>query len=142
MADAIVVPDASVLLKWVLRPAGEEDGDRALAFKSAWLAGDCEIIVPTLWAFEVGNVLGIKQADTAHDLLSAMFDLRLPEVAPATYAAGMCRLMRDYRVTCYDAAYHALAIAHKGTMLTADRKYARKASGAGHIRLLSDWPTS
>ena len=61
MPGTIVVPDASVLLKWVLRSDDEEDRNRALDLKAAWLAGACEIVVPTLWAFEVGNVLGMKQ---------------------------------------------------------------------------------
>ena len=47
--------------------------------------------------------------------------------------------MREYHVTCYDAAYHALAMLRGGTMLTADRHYVRKAAHAGHLRLLDDW---
>lgn len=139
MPDALVVPDASVLLKWVLRSDDEEDRDRALELKAAWLAGACQIVVPTLWVFEVGNVLGLKQAATADTLLLAMIDLQMPEEAPAAYATQIFRLMRDHRVTCYDAAYHALAVIRRGTMLTADRRYVRKAARAGHLRLLADW---
>jgi predicted nucleic acid-binding protein len=47
--------------------------------------------------------------------------------------------MREYKVTFYDAAYHALAIRHRGTMLTADRAYVKKAERAGHLKLLNDW---
>jgi predicted nucleic acid-binding protein len=43
------------------------------------------------------------------------------------------------KITFYDAAYHALAIHHRGTRLTADRAYVKKAARAGHIKLLSDW---
>ena len=139
MSEALMVPDASVLLKWVLRSDEEEDGDRALELKAAWLAGACQIVVPTLWVFEVGNVLGLKQAATADALLRAMIDLQLPEAPPASYATQMVRLMREYHVTCYDAAYHALAVHRGGTMLTADRRYVRKAARAGHVRVLHDW---
>ncbi len=139
MADQLVVPDASVLLKWVLRSDDEEDRGRALALKAAWLAGSCQIVVPTLWAFDVGNVLGLKQPRTASTLLRAMLDLQLPEEPPAAYTTQIFQLMLDHRVTCYDAAYHALAILRGGTMLTADRRYARKAARAGHLRLLADW---
>lgn len=110
----------------------KRSGDRTLA-------GACQIVVPTLWVFEVGNVLGLKQAATADKLLGAMIDLRMPEETPASYTTEIFRLMRDHSVTCYDAAYHALAIVRGGTMLTADRRYVRKAERAGHLRLLDDW---
>jgi predicted nucleic acid-binding protein len=139
MAGTLFVPDASVLLKWVLRSDDEDDGDRALALRAAWLAGACRIAVPTLWAFEVADVLGAKQPAKAEQLLDAMIELRMPEEPPAAYASMMFRLMRDYGVTAYDAAYHGLALARGGTMLTADRRYAKKAAGAGHIRLIDGW---
>lgn len=142
MSETLVVPDASVLLKWVLRSDDEDDRDRALALKTAWLAGVCQIVVPTLWAFEVGNILGMKHPASAEALLAAMLDLRMPEESPAVYAPRIFRLMRDYGVTCYDAAYHALAIHLGGTMLTADGRYVRKASRAGHVRRLDDWRAS
>jgi len=36
--------------------------------------------------------------------------------------------MNLHRVTFYDAAYHALAIRHRGTMIAADRTYVKKAA--------------
>jgi len=137
--DALVVPDASVLLKWVLRSPDEEGRDHALELRDAWLADACQIVVPTLWAFEVGNVLGLKQPANAGELLRAMMDLQMPEEGPAVYATEIFRLMKDHHVTCYDAAYHALAILRGGTMLTADRRYVRKATRAGHLQLIDDW---
>ena len=143
MPGTLVVPDASVLLKWVLRSDDEEDRNRALDLKAAWLAGSCQIVVPTLWAFEVGNVLGMKQAAAADGLLQAMLDLEIPEEPPRGYTAEIFGLMREYHVTCYDAAYHALAILRGGTMLTADRRYVKQAARAGHLGLLDDWqPTT
>jgi predicted nucleic acid-binding protein len=139
MSDPLVVPDASVLLKWVLRSEDETDRNRALALKADWLAGGCRIVVPTLWAFEVGNVLGLRQPAAADKLLRAMFDLQMPEESPASYMTEIFELMRSRQVTCYDAAYHALAIVRGGLMLTADRRYVRKAGRAGHVHLLDDW---
>jgi len=139
MLETLLVPDASVLLKWVLRSDDEDDRDRALALKTAWLAGSCQIVVPTLWAFDVGNVLGLTHPAKSDELLGAMIDLRIPEEPPAAYTAAIFRLMRDHHVSCYDAAYHALAVVRGGTMLTADRRYARKAERAGHLRLLNAW---
>jgi predicted nucleic acid-binding protein len=90
-------------------------------------------------SFEVGNILGLKHPTTAASLLQAMLDLRIREEAPHGYAAAIVSLMREHTVTFYDAAYHALAIRHRGTMITADRAYVKKAARAGHVALLNDW---
>ena len=42
-------------------------------------------------------------------------------------------------MTFYDAAYHGLAIARTGTLVTADAAYVRKTQAAGHVVLLSNW---
>jgi predicted nucleic acid-binding protein len=139
MSATVLVPDASVLLKWILRSDEEPDRDRALELKTAWLEDACELVVPSLWVFEIGNVLGLKLPATATLLLQAMIDLGIREEAPHGYIAPIVTLMRDHKVTFYDAAYHALAIRHRGTMLTADRAYVKKAARAGHVKLLNDW---
>ena len=135
----VLVPDASVLLKWALRSDDEPDRDQALALKTAWLDGRCDLVVPTLWVYEVGNVLGLKEPKVADQLLAAMVDLQMAEVNPAAYHPSILRLMRDHHVTFYDAAYHALAIERNATMLTADVKYVRKAGRAGHVQRLEAW---
>ena len=139
MAVPIVVPDASVILKWMLQGADEESRDPALALKDAWLEGAIEIVVPTLWIFEVGNVLGLKQPAKAEVLLQTVVDLALPEESAAAYATSILRVMREHGVTFYDAAYHALAIVRQGTMLTADRRYVKRTAAAGHVHLIADW---
>jgi predicted nucleic acid-binding protein len=139
MAGPVFVPDASVILKWVLRDPTEEGRAPALELKSAWIDGALELVVPTLWLFEVGNVLGLKQPARAEGLLDAVIELSLPEEPAAAYAGRIFELMRERRVTFYDAAYHALAIARGGIMLTADRRYVSECGGAGHVQLIGDW---
>lgn len=135
----LFVPDASVLLKWVLQDDDEADRDAAVALRTAWLDNGCELVVPTLWLYEVGNVLGLKRPASATALLDALIDLGFTEAPPQRYMSGILRVMRERHVTFYDAAYHALAIHLGGTLITADVRYARRARGAGHIRVLSDW---
>jgi len=142
VAGPLVVPDASVLIKWALRSADEEPRESSLALKDAWLRDEVEIVVPTLWIFEVGNVLGLKQPTQADPLLRAMTDLLLPEESPRTYVTGIFTLMTRHRVTFYDAAYHALAIARSATMLTADMKYVAKCGRAGSVQLIDRWQLS
>lgn len=66
----IIVPDASVILKWVLEKEDESDYPQALQLQQAFLAQEVEIRLPTLWRYEVGNVLGLKQSALATELLS------------------------------------------------------------------------
>lgn len=133
------MPDASVLLKWTLSSADETHQDLAIALKEAWLSGACHLIVPSLWIYEVGNILGMKRPAEATTLLRAMVDLDMSEANPALYAREIFRLMKDFKVTFYDAAYHALAIHRGGLMVTADEAYVRKTIRAGHVVLLSHW---
>ena len=139
MPRALVVPDASVLLKWALRSNDEPDRDRALALRAAWIDGACDLVVPSLWVFEVGNVLGLKEPTLAGPLLQAMCELGMPEESPRADIGSIVGLMREFKVTFYDAAYHALAIRRRAVLITADRAYATKASGRGHVALLHNW---
>ena len=45
MVTLVVVPDASVILKWVLPPATEPDVRRALALRDAIAAGNVRAFV-------------------------------------------------------------------------------------------------
>lgn len=47
--------------------------------------------------------------------------------------------MKAVGATFYAAAYHSVALRHRGTYLTADDKYARKATPVGHVLALKDW---
>ncbi len=137
----IIVPDASVILKWVLEKGEGEEVLRALELQNAFIGGDLELQVPTLWQYEVGNVLGLKQPDLASALMKALLEFELPE-APLTpnYCQAVLRLMREIKgATFYDSCYHVLAIQKEGIFVTADREYVKKARQHGHISLLAEW---
>ena len=103
MPGTVVVPDASVLLKWALRSHDEPGRDRALALRTAWIEGACELVVPSLWPFEVGNVLGLKAPATSGALLQAMYDLGMAEESPHRDVVAILSLMREFEVTFYAA---------------------------------------
>ena len=44
----IVIPDASVLLKWVLPGDDEQDGDAALSLRDEAVSGSVELVVSQL----------------------------------------------------------------------------------------------
>jgi predicted nucleic acid-binding protein len=137
----IVVPDASVILKWVLEKEDEPGHVQAMKLQEALLAEQIEIRLPTLWRYDVGNVLGLKQPAMATELLSALLAYEFDEVPlRAEYGLAVLEHMRDVKhVTFYDSAYHVLALRSKGLYLTADAAYERRAKRKGHVALLTDW---
>jgi predicted nucleic acid-binding protein len=137
----IIVPDASVVLKWVLEKASEADQVQARWLQEAILTDRLEIRLPTLWRFEVGNVLGLKQPKLARELLSVLLAYDFEEVPLGKeYGGEILDHMREVNdVTFYDSAYHVLALRMKGLYLTADNAYVRKAKRKGHVTLLSEW---
>jgi predicted nucleic acid-binding protein len=137
----IVVPDASVILKWVLEREDEPGYAGAMKLQEALLAEEIEIRVPALWRYEVGNVLGLKKPGMATELMGALLAYEFDEVPLRTeYALAVLEHMRDVNgVTFYDSAYHVLALRTRGLYLTADRAYVKRAKRKGHVRLLSEW---
>lgn len=137
----IVVPDASVILKWVLEKEDEPGYAQALKLQEALLADQVEIRVPTLWRYEAGNVLGLKKPGMATELMSALLAYEFEEVPLGTeYAIEVLEHMHDVRgVTYYDAAYHVLALRTKGIYLTADAAYVKRAKRKGHVVRLDEW---
>lgn len=141
MAARLVVPDASVILKWVLPSVHEPDLGRALALRDAIVGGEVRAVVPDLWLYEVGSTLARRQPALAEPALDALLRFGL-EAAPRSpeWLRHALDFTRRHGVTFYDAAYHAHAIAGQGVFVTADERYVRRAGGAGFVMRLSEWP--
>ena len=140
MANALVVPDASVILKWVLPPADEADVGPALALRDAVVAGDVQALVPELWLYEAGNTLARRLPNQAGRLLESLQRFNLPLASPSRrWLRQVLELTRHHGVTFYDAAYHALAILERGVFVTADERYFQQAREAKCIVRLADW---
>ncbi|GKS64444.1 hypothetical protein YTPLAS72_17480 [Nitrospira sp.] len=137
----IVIPDASVILKWVLEKDDEPGYAQALKLQDAILADDVEIRVPTLWRYEVGNVLGLKKPKLASELMGALLAYEFDEVPlQADYALDVLAHMQEIPgVTFYDSAYHVLALRTMGCYVTADAMYLKRAKRKGRVELLSEW---
>jgi predicted nucleic acid-binding protein len=135
----LYIPDASVILKWVFDTPEEADRDVALMLLNSWTAGDCEFILPSLWLYEVGNTIGRNIPDKATAVMELLLDYRFTE-APVTgmITERTLAIMADCGVTFYDAVYHAIALERKGTLVTADAAYLKKAGKLGHSVLLAE----
>ncbi len=140
MAAPLVVPDASVLLKWVLPSDDEPDADKALLLRTAILNDAVRAIVPALWLYEVSNTVARRFPAHASAWLTSLRKFGLTEAAPSeAWLAAALELTRTYEVPFYDAAYHALAITQKGVFVTADVRYVNRMAGEGTIGALSEW---
>jgi len=136
----VVVPDASVLLKWVLHE-GEAHVAQALALQLAIGQGEVRAVVPPLWYFEVGNTIGRRIPALAARALSGLRALEMEEMSSnSALEAHTLQLMAECGVTFYDACYHALAIELDGLFVTSDVRYLERARAFGHIQHLMDWP--
>lgn len=137
---ALFVPDASVILKWAFRSADENDCDKALELLNRWLAGECELVLPSLWVYECGNVLGLKAPDIAPEIMEVFLGYRFDECPmTATISSATLRIMNECKVTFYDAVYHAVALEKGATLVTADVAYYRKAQKQGNVILLENF---
>ncbi len=139
----VVVPDASVILKWVLQKDGEPDTPQALALLDAFLDETIEIRLPSLWRYEVGNILALKQAALATALMNTLLSYEFQEEALVqAYCLAVLVHMREVKgITFYDSSYHVLALRTEGQYVTADGEYLRKARRKGSLTLLADWRT-
>jgi predicted nucleic acid-binding protein len=140
MAAPLVVPDASVLLKWVLPSDDEPDADKALLLRTAILNDAVRAIVPALWLYEVSNTVARRFPAHACAWLTSLMKFGLTEAAPsAAWLAAALDLTRTHEVPFHDAAYHALAMTRKGIFVTADVRYVNRMAGEGTVVALSEW---
>ena len=140
MPVPLVVPDASVLLKWVLPSDDEPDADKALLLRAAIQDEAVHVLLPGLWLFEVGNTIARRFPTHASGWLSALMKFGLEEAAPSQpWLSKTLELTRRYEVSFYDAAYHALALIHKGLFVTADSRYVNRVAEPGSVIALSEW---
>ena len=138
LVASLLVPDASIIIKWTLPAAGEPAAERALGVLTSWQAGDVDLVAPSLWRYEVANVLGRKAPRRAAALLEGLLALDLPTVDPDASLLGEALeiALRFPGASVYDAAYHALALGVGGSFLTADEVYFRRTKRLGGIELL------
>jgi predicted nucleic acid-binding protein len=140
VALPLIVPDVSVLLKWVLPSDDEPDTDRALLLRSSIVEESVRAILPSLWLYEAGNTIARRFPADAVSWMSALMKFGIEEAQPTpTWLAKTLEVVAKHEVTFYDAAYHAVAIVHNGVFVTADTRYLNKVADATTVIALRDW---
>ena len=112
----IIVPDASVILKWVLEKASEPDQVQARWLQEAVLTDQVTMTLSALWRFEVGNILSLKQPKLAHELFSVLIAYDFDEVYLGKgYAVEVLEHMREVKgVTFYVLGLSCARDTHEG----------------------------
>ncbi len=131
-----LVLDASVAACWAFQD--ENHPDAVLAFDRMRAE---EAVVPSLWWFEVRNILivserrrRIREADTTAFLLN-LSCLRI-RVDRTPEEDAVLRLARSHKLSVYDAAYLELARRERLPLATLDDDL-RKAAGRAGVALIS-----
>ena len=136
--DGSVVLDTSVVIKWFRQ--GEVLASKALALRDAYLEGQIVVLVPSLLAYELANVLRYKNDLTTvqiEDAVQSLFDMGLEWIPPsATVMRRAVVIARECDTTVYDAAFVALAETLNATFLTADEKLTRRLMAFPSMRFL------
>jgi predicted nucleic acid-binding protein len=135
------VLDASITACWAFDD--EDHPDASLAFERMRAE---EGVVPSLWWFEVRNILivnerrrRIAESGTASFLLNlALLRLRLDQ---SPDEAAVLRLARTYRLSVYDAAYLELAQRERLALATLDADLRTAATTEG-VALVSRGSTA
>ena len=139
----IAAIDASVSVKWIFPdPAREPDSDTALMVLKEIREGAVEPLQPPHWLAEVAAViarLNPKQAEKAIDLLDAM-DFSV--IGDATVYKRAASLTSSLNQHLFDTLYHAVALEHGATLISADRRYVKAAKHVGQIVYLADWKSA
>ena len=130
------VLDASLTACWAFRDEHHPDADAALLKIRAE-----EAIVPSLWWFEVRNILIVNERRGRIDLAnSSAFLLHLRKLPVRTNRApdedSVLRIARTHRLSVYDAAYLELAQREGVAIATLDGSL-RKAASPERVALLA-----
>ncbi|MDA8138985.1 MAG: type II toxin-antitoxin system VapC family toxin [Desulfobacteraceae bacterium] len=135
-----LVVDASVVVKWVLPERGEEaDVDKALGILEGIKASNIVIHQPLHWLAETAAVIERLSPDTAAADIQDLYDLNFEIVDGRELYLKACEISTKLNHHLFDTLYHAAALLlGDAVLVTADRKYFKKAQAYGNIALLEN----
>jgi len=133
----MVVLDTSVIVKWFIEEKGSE---RSLLWLEKHIKKEEIILVPSLFFYEIANVLRYNKrlpTDEILNLIEELFrlNLKIEEVTPELIMRGVV-LAREENISIYDAIFVVLAKIYQLSFYTADEKLYKKVKGLGFVELL------
>lgn len=129
-----VVVDASVVVKWLLPdPEAEPDMDRALALLEDVRDGNVTPLQPPHWLAEVAAVINRLHPSIATRSVELLYAMELPVAQELDVFRRAVLLGETLRHHVFDTLYHAVALEHDATLISADEQYCQKADHLGSI---------
>jgi len=136
-----IVLDASLAANWCIQDEQAEATEEILDS----FAGDCNALVPSLWLWEVNNILLIAErrgrltfAKRKQQIaILRKLPIQIDEDAAKHVWSETNALARTYALTVYDAAYLELALRHGLPLGSLDNDL-RAAAGKASIKCLPD----
>lgn len=117
-----LVLDTSVAVAWYLP---ETFAPAARRWRDRLLAGDVQMLVPSLHYWEMANLLRtyVKRAELEPSLAREVYELHLdaPLESVEPERSRVLEVALEYDATAYDAVYIALTLLHDAPLLTAER---------------------
>lgn len=137
----IVVLDASVTVKWLLKDRREEsDTQQATSVWEAVVEGRMAVMQPIHWLPEVAKALARLSPRTAEEDIEMLQALNLSVAKDPSILPSACRLAVELNHHLFATLYHAVALeTDDAVLITADRRYINKARHLGKIVGLSHW---
>ncbi len=118
-----IIIDSGVFIKLVIN---EAYSNKAYEIRDAYISKNINIIVPSLFVYEVLNVLKYSKSFNKNELeffpeILENYGFGIFNIS-IEFAKSIIRIALKYNITIYDAAYVALAITTNSIFYTADEK--------------------
>ena len=134
-----LVLDASVALKWFFADRTDEPlVAPAIALLRRFQAGEDRFLCPPHFMVEMAAVLARESPDTANDSVNALLTMTWETTADEVVYHRAISLAKTLDYHLFDTIYHAVALVHGATLVTADAKYFKKAKALGAMIWLED----
>ena len=144
-----LVLDASITLSWLLADGKPSDRQYARAALDALSQDHNSAVVPTIWPYEITNVLA--KAETRGQLseaqseafleLLAELSIDLDNGSPDKVPTSILQLARRYKLCSYDASYLELAMRMSLPLATLDADLQKAAKKAGVAKFSQEKPS-
>jgi predicted nucleic acid-binding protein len=140
------VLDASVTMSWLLADGKRTDLAYANAVLESLKDPAVHVVVPAIWALEVGNVIArAEQRKLLNEAQSEAFLAMLAGLGAEEDPAGgnvalgdTLQLARRYALSAYDASYLELALRRSLPLATLDSDLRKAATRAGVAKFAAD----
>ena len=135
------VLDASVVLKWFFADrAAEPLVAPAIALLQRFHTGEDRFLCPPHFMAEMAAVLARESPDTANDSVNELLTMTWETMADEVVYRRAIALANTLDHHLFDTLYHAVALVHGATLVTADAKYFKKAKAQNAIVWLGSLP--